>query len=67
MFDFNGDGHTDSGEQFIGYQIFKDTTNSMNSNSRQSKPTGRKLEGWEKLCIALVIWQIISLFFGGHH
>ncbi len=26
MFDFNKDGHTDSGEKFIGYQIYKDTT-----------------------------------------
>ena len=23
MFDFNGDGHTDAGEQWTGYQIYK--------------------------------------------
>ena len=61
MFDFNGDGRTDSGEQFIDYQIFNDTTNST------SRPTahGRRLDGWEKFCIALLIWQVISLLFGG--
>jgi hypothetical protein len=26
MFDFNEDGKTDIGEQFIGYQIYKDVT-----------------------------------------
>lgn len=26
MFDFDGSGHTDCGEQFIGYQIFRDVT-----------------------------------------
>lgn len=26
MFDFDGNGHTDCGEQFIGYQIFRDVT-----------------------------------------
>lgn len=63
MFDFNGDGHTDSGEQFIGYQIFKDTTDSMNSNSAHRKPTGGRLDGYDKVIIALVIWEIIDLFF----
>ena len=26
MFDFDGNGHTDIGEQFIGYQIFRDVS-----------------------------------------
>lgn len=60
MFDFNGDGHTDSGEQFTGYQIFKDTTN---SNGAHGRPTGGRLDGYDKVIIALVIWEIIDLFF----
>ena len=26
LFDFNGDGKTDLGEQYVGYKIFEDVT-----------------------------------------
>ena len=32
MFDFNGNGHTDSGEHYIGYKIFEDVTKSDSSS-----------------------------------
>ena len=31
MFDFDGNGHTSSGEHFIGYQILRDVTGSGSS------------------------------------
>lgn len=37
MFDFNGDGHTDPGEQYTGYKIFEDVT--------KSGPSGGRLRG----------------------
>ena len=41
MFDFDGNGHTDSGEQFIGYQVFRDVTGSGSSGgSRRGKTDG---------------------------
>ena len=57
MFDFNGDGKTDTGERFIAYQIFEEIAN---------KPTARKgrFDIWEKIIIVLVIWTVISTFFG---
>lgn len=61
MFDFNKDGRTDSGEQFIGYQIFKDTTKGMSNGAKHS----RRLDGWEKLIIALFVWQVLNLIIGG--
>ena len=33
MFDFDGNGHTSSGEHFIGYQILRDVTGSGSSGS----------------------------------
>lgn len=61
MFDFNGDGHTDSGEQFIGYQIFKDTTKGMNS-----RPQTGKIDGWDLVLIILIALEILDLLCGGH-
>lgn len=62
MFDFNGEGHTDSGEQFIGYQIFKDTTQGFGN---RPKASGKRLDGFEKFLIALLVWQVINWIFGG--
>ena len=60
MFDFNGDGRTDTGEQFTGYQIFTDTTKGFTGKS-----SGIRLDGYSKVIIALVVWQVINLIFGG--
>ena len=56
MFDFNSDGHIDSGEQWTGYQMFTD---------KAPKAGRNRLDGWEKVIITLLIWQVISLIFGG--
>ena len=64
MFDFNQDGRTDNGEQFIASEIFNDTTGSFGS---RPKATGRKLETWEKIAIGLLIWQVLNMLCGGGH
>ena len=64
MFDFDGNGHTDSGEHFIGYQIFKDVTGSGSSGGG-SRRGG--LDGFTVVIIVLfVFWllnQICSLLY----
>ena len=52
MFDFDGNGHTDSGEQFIGYQIFKDVTSSRGRH--------RKTDGWTIFIIILIVYGVLS-------
>ena len=65
MFDFDGNGHTDSGEHFIGYQIFKDVTGSGSGSSGGSRRGG--LDGFTVFIIVLfVFWllnQICSLLY----
>lgn len=36
LFDFNGDGKTDLGEEFIAYQIFEDMTNNQKSSEHKT-------------------------------
>jgi len=59
MFDFNGDGHTDSGEQFTGYQIYKDVTGSNDSDSFRPRG-GKKIDGFTIFLIVLFGWQILT-------
>lgn len=59
MFDFNGDGHTDSGEQFTGYQVFKDVTGSSSGKSGNSFSRGR-LDGYDIFIIAIVVYAILN-------
>lgn len=40
MFDFNGDGKTDLGEQFIAYKIFEEVTKEDNQDSDDSDDVG---------------------------
>ena len=68
MFDFDGNGHTDSGEHFIGYQIFKDVTGSGSSGSGSSGYNrGGKMDGFTVVIIVLfAFWllnQISSLLY----
>ena len=64
MFDFDGNGHTDSGEHFIGYQIFKDVTGSGSSGG-SNRQGG--LDGFTVFIIVLfAFWllnQICSLLY----
>ena len=66
LFDFDGNGHTDSGEQFIGYQIFKDVTGPGSSGSSGGSRRGG-LDGFTVFIIVLfVFWllnQICSLLY----
>ena len=60
MFDFNGDGHTDNGKQFIGYQIYKDTT----SGSLPSGSGRIKLDGWTIFLIVIIGYAILNTICG---
>ena len=51
MFDYDGNGHMDCGEQFIGYQIFRDVTEPFagggcggrsGGSSPEEAPSGQK-------------------------
>ena len=55
MFDYNGDGKTDTGEQFIGHEIFKDVTGGFTPR------TANKLDGFTIFSIVIVAWQILNL------
>lgn len=62
MFDFNGDGHTDGGEQFTGYQIFKDTTEGFGN---RPKASGGKLGLFDVVMIGLFVLEILNILCGG--
>ena len=62
MFDFNGDGRTDSGEQFTGYQIFKDTTQGFGNSP---KAHGVKLGLFDIIMIGLFVLEILNILCGG--
>lgn len=61
MFDFNGDGRTDSGEQYTGYQIFKDTTGGFGNRPK----TGGKLGLFDIIMIGLFVLEILNILCGG--
>ena len=82
FFDFNGDGHTDLGEEFIAYKMFEDMekTDSIPTISSgrvqrvsaaqrmtQSGSGSRKLDGTEITIILLLAYTVLSLIFGGGH
>ena len=56
--DFNGDGKVDTGEQFIGYQIFQDVT------KEHKAPTHRKLDGFEIFLLILFAYWILNTIAG---
>lgn len=58
MFDFDGNGHVDCGEQFIGYRIFQD----VKSGSSGSK--GRRVDGWTVFIIILVGYELLKMICG---
>lgn len=60
MFDFNGDGHMDSGEQFVGYQIFKDVT----SGSSSGRSRHGKLDGWSIFLIVIIGYAVLNTICG---
>ena len=60
MFDFNGDGHTDLGEQYTGYKIFEDVTKTGPSGGT---PRG-KLSGFDIFMIALIAYCLLNMICG---
>lgn len=60
MFDFNNDGHTDTGEHYTGYQIFQDVTGKGSNGS--SGGSGTRLSGVDIFLIILFIYAILNLF-----
>ena len=56
MFDFDGNGRTDSGEHFIGYQIFRDMTGPGSSGS--SRRGG--LDGFTVVIIILFAFWLLN-------
>ena len=58
MFDFNGDGHTDSGEQYVGYKIFEDVTGSGSSGN--SAPRGKRVDGFTIFIIIIVAYWLLN-------
>lgn len=56
--DFNGDEKVDTGEQFVGYQIFQDVTKEYRS------PVHRKLDGFEIFLIILFAYWILNTIAG---
>lgn len=61
MFDFNGDGHTDPGEQYTGYKIFEDVTKSGPSGGRLRG----KLSGFDIVIIVLIAYSILNMLIRG--
>ena len=53
--------NTDIGEQFTGYQIYKDCTDQSGGNSA---PRGRKLDGFEIVIIVLFVCQVLTWICG---
>ena len=65
MFDFNSDGKTDLGEEFIAYNIYKDVTKSSSSHgsypSKPAKTWRTRLEPWEIfLIIFFIIYELLN-------
>lgn len=60
MFDFNDDGHVDAGEQYIGYQIFKDVTDS----SSDGKCSRGRLDGFTIFMIILIGYAVLNTICG---
>ena len=58
MFDFNGDGKNDTGEHFIGYEIYEDVTG--NTGNRFPRQTN-KTDGFTIFIIAIIVWQVLSI------
>ncbi len=61
MFDFNGDGKTDLGEQYTGYKIFEDVTKSGPSGGSAPRV---KLSGFDIVIIVLIAYCLLNTICG---
>ena len=55
MFDFNGDGHLDTGEQFVGYQVYKDVTSGSSFG-----PQHGRIDGWTIFLIVVIGYAVLN-------
>lgn len=60
MFDINGDGHTDAGEEFMTYQMLEAASKTNSSYTRGPRQSTRKVSGFEIFIIILWAYQILS-------
>ena len=60
MFDFNGDGKTDTGERFIAYQSFKET--GFGLSSPISTPA-KKVDWLDVIIKILAVWGLLDSLF----
>lgn len=60
MFDFNGDGKIDTGEQFVGYQLFQDMTDGNQGEQQFHAARSGKLDGFEIFILILLAYQVLS-------
>ncbi len=58
--DFNGDNRIDTGEQFVGYHLFKDMTDEGQGNQHFHASPSRKLDGFEIFILILLAYQVLS-------
>ena len=59
MFDVNGDGKVDAGEEFINYQIYKDVTGPSPTFGGGGSRRG-KLDGCTILLIVIIAYAVLS-------
>ncbi len=55
MFDFNGDGHTDSGEEYMAYRICEDSTKGSPAPRR-----AHKTDWFDVVLIGLLIYAVLD-------
>lgn len=60
MFDFNGDGHTDAGEEFMAYKIYEDCTKDSEPAMYQFTPRAKKMDGFDIFMILLIAYAVLN-------
>lgn len=53
--DLNGDGHLDTGEQFVGYQVYKDVTSGSSFG-----PQHGRIDGWTIFLIVVIGYAVLN-------
>ena len=63
FFDFNHDGRTDPGEQYVAYKVFEDCTKDSGGTSGSPPPVAqdRRLSGFDIFIIILLGYEVLKL------
>lgn len=71
MFDFDGDGKVDAGEEFCAMMMFEECMREDEDNKSRSsyhvpahKTSGRSISGWEVLGVILIVLYVIGKLSG---